>query len=197
MPLQLSSGRVYGTLCAASEQAQEELRERDLAFMRVLARLLADVIEHPPAGAARWLDGQPQPAVADEARVAHLAVWGVATPRAVQSARRAIDCLADWMPPDRLADLHVVVSELVTNSVRHAGLEPSSAVGIDVVVEPGTVRGCVTDPGAGFDPAAVPPPTPGQGGGWGLHIVGRIAREWRVERPPPGGVTVRFELALS
>ena len=196
VPLQLSSGRVYGTLCAASEQVNDGLRDRDVAFMRVLARLLADVLERPPADAPRWLDGGARPAVGHDGRVAHLAFWVVATPRAVQAARRAIDCLADWVPDAQLSDLHIIVSELVTNSVRHAGLLPSSSVGIDLVVEPGAVRGRISDPGVGFDPAAVPEPLPGQGGGWGLHIVQRMSRSWGVERPPSGGVAVSFEIGL-
>ena len=196
VPLQLSSGRVYGTLCAASEQAQLGLRDRDVAFMRVLARLLADVLERPPADAPRWLDGDPRPAVGHDGRVAHLAFWVVATPRAVQAARRAIDCLADWIPEAQLSDLYVIVSELVTNSVRHAGLSPSSSVGIDLVVEPGSLRGRISDPGVGFDPATVPEPVPGQGGGWGLHIVRQMARSWGVVRPSSGGVAVSFEIDL-
>ena len=197
VPLQLSTGRVYGTLCAASEQAHDELREREVAFMRVLARLLADALERPPAGAPRWLDGGPCAAVEHDGRVAHLAFWVVATPRAVRAARRAIDCLADWVPQERLRDLHIIVSELVTNSVRHAGLQPSSAVGIDVVVEPDVLRGRVSDAGVGFDLADVASPQPGQIGGWGLHIVGEMARTHCVVRPPAGGVEVTFELDLA
>ncbi len=197
VPLQLSTGRVYGTLCAASEQAQAELRERDVAFMRVLARLLADALERPVPGGPRWLDGDPCPAVESDGRVAHLAFWVVATPRAVRAARRAIDCLAEWVPADRQRDLHMIVSELVTNSIRHAGLEPTSSVGIDVVVEPTVLRGRVSDPGVGFDPAKVPDPAPGQIGGWGLHIVARMARSWEVACPPEGGAAVSFELALA
>ena len=197
VPLQLSSGRVYGTLCAASDQPHDELRHRDVAFMRVLARLLADVLERPPAGAPTWLDGDCRPALRHDGRVAHLAFWVVATPRAVQASRRAIDCLSDWIPKARLADLQMVVSELVTNSVRHAGLEPSSAVGIDVVVEPGVVRGSVTDPGVGFDLADVPEPETGQIGGWGLHIMRQVSRSWGVVRPPAGGVAVSFEIDLA
>ena len=197
VPLQLSSGRVYGTLCAASEQSRDELRDRDVAFMRVLARLLADVLERPPAGAPTWLDGNSRPALRHDGRVAHLAFWVVATPRAVQAARRAIECLADWIPTPRMGDLQMVVSELVTNSIRHAGLEPSSAVGIDIVVEPGVVRASVTDPGVGFDMADVPEPTAAQVGGWGLHIMRRVSRSWGVVRRPAGGVAVSFELELS
>ena len=115
----------------------------------------------------------------------------------MRAARRAIDCLAEWIPKDRMRDLQMIVSELVTNSVRHAGLEPSSSVGIDVVVQPGSVRGRVSDPGVGFDPAAVPAPQTGQIGGWGLHIVRQMARSWDVARPATGGVEVSFELALA
>ena len=196
VPLQLSSGRVYGTLCAASEQVRDELRDRDVAFMRVLARLLADELERPPPGAPTWLDGDSRPALSGDGRVAHLAFWVVATPRAVQAARRAIVSLADWIPEAILGDLLMVVSELVTNSVRHAGLEPSSAVGIDVVVEPGTIRGSVTDAGIGFDIAGVPEPVAGQAGGWGLHIMRQVSRSWGVARPPSGGAAVSFELEL-
>src|SRR5688500_4848151 len=32
VPLQLSTGRVYGTLCAASKEPRGELRDRDVAF---------------------------------------------------------------------------------------------------------------------------------------------------------------------
>jgi anti-sigma regulatory factor (Ser/Thr protein kinase) len=197
VPLQFSSGRVHGTLCAASEQAHADLRERDVAFMRVLARLLADALEHPVPGAPQRPDGDPRAAIDRDGRVARLAFWVVATPRAVRAARRAIDCLADWIPPERMRDVHMIVSELVTNSVRHAGLEPTSSVGIDVVVEPGVLRGRVSDPGVGFDPGAVPDPQPGQIGGWGLHIVARTTRSWAVECPPAGGVAVSFELELA
>jgi anti-sigma regulatory factor (Ser/Thr protein kinase) len=94
-------------------------------------------------------------------------------------------------------DLQVAISELVTNSVRHAQLSPSSAVGIDVVVQPGRVRAQVTDRGTGFDPAAVPTPEPAQIGGWGLHIVERLTDRWGVERPGGGGSRVWFEMPLS
>jgi len=196
VPLQLSSGRVHGTLCAASAAVHDDLRDRDVAFMRVLARLLADAIEHPPAGTPAP-DGEPRPRLEQDGRVAHLAFWVVATPRAVQAARRAIDCLAGWVPEAQLRDLHMIVSELVTNSVRHAGIEASSSVGIDLVVAPGVVRGCVTDPGVGFELGDVPDPVPGRGGGWGLHIVGQIVRDLTVSRRASGGIAVSFELELA
>jgi GAF domain-containing protein len=45
VPITLSDGRLYGTLCAASHEAQPSLDYRDLQFLRVFARIVADQIE--------------------------------------------------------------------------------------------------------------------------------------------------------
>jgi GAF domain-containing protein len=41
VPLELHDGSVFGTLCAASGASRTDLGERDVRFMRVLARVLA------------------------------------------------------------------------------------------------------------------------------------------------------------
>jgi response regulator RpfG family c-di-GMP phosphodiesterase len=46
VPVRLSDGRLYGTLCCASGSPNTMLVERDAAFMRVLARLIGDRLEH-------------------------------------------------------------------------------------------------------------------------------------------------------
>jgi response regulator RpfG family c-di-GMP phosphodiesterase len=46
VPITLSDGRLYGTLCAASHHAQPSLEYRDLQFLRVFARIIADQIEN-------------------------------------------------------------------------------------------------------------------------------------------------------
>jgi response regulator RpfG family c-di-GMP phosphodiesterase len=46
VPLRLSNGRVYGTLCCLSHFSDPRLHEQDARFMRVLARLAADHLEH-------------------------------------------------------------------------------------------------------------------------------------------------------
>ena len=54
-------------------------------------------------------------------------------PESVMSARHALDQLAGVLPPEKLEDLRLVVSEVVTNSVRHARgfvLRPDLALGI-------------------------------------------------------------------
>jgi HD-GYP domain-containing protein (c-di-GMP phosphodiesterase class II) len=45
VPLRFSDGRLYGTLCAASHEAQPDLGYRDVQFLHVLARLIADLLE--------------------------------------------------------------------------------------------------------------------------------------------------------
>jgi HD domain-containing protein/GAF domain-containing protein len=45
VPVRLSDGRLYGSLCCASRAAAPWLRERDVTFLRLLARMLAHALE--------------------------------------------------------------------------------------------------------------------------------------------------------
>ena len=45
MPLKFSDGRLYGTLCAASHEAKPSLGYRELQFLHVFARIVADQLE--------------------------------------------------------------------------------------------------------------------------------------------------------
>lgn len=45
VPLKLSDGRLYGTLCAVSHAPDPSLQQRDAQFVRVLARLVSEQIE--------------------------------------------------------------------------------------------------------------------------------------------------------
>jgi hypothetical protein len=45
VPLTFSDGRLYGTMCAASLDPQNELGDRELQFLHVFARLVADQLE--------------------------------------------------------------------------------------------------------------------------------------------------------
>ena len=56
------------------------------------------------------------------------------------------------VPAHIVPDLQLLVSELVTNSVRHANLAPGERVELRVTVRPGSVRVEVEDPGPGFTP---------------------------------------------
>jgi anti-sigma regulatory factor (Ser/Thr protein kinase) len=186
VPLQLSDGRVYGTLCCASHRAHDELAEQDVRFMRVLGRLLADELdrEHALAQVAP-LEGAE---VEDEDVVARLSLWFAGAPKAAPAARRALESLSDHVEPARLYDLNLLVTELVTNAVRHAGIGPASAVGLEVVVRAERLRVTVSDPGPGFEPAV-----PGADEldaldehGRGLFIVEQLASRWGVMTNGPG-----------
>lgn len=115
---------------------------------------------------------------------------------AVMEARRALDRLAGLLSPAKLEDTRLVVSELVTNGVRHAGLSPDDRISLTVMVSDGSVRGCVCDPGPGFEKPSEPRPRPDLSGGWGLPIVERISDRWGVERNGKQGGLVRvwFEI---
>jgi anti-sigma regulatory factor (Ser/Thr protein kinase) len=89
----------------------------------------------------------------------------------------------------------LLVSELVTNSVRHADLQPDDRIGLEVAADTSAVRVEVSDPGPGFTMEDVPD-LPGPEGGFGLNLVRRIADRWgtagsrvwfEIERPQRRG----------
>jgi anti-sigma regulatory factor (Ser/Thr protein kinase) len=111
-----------------------------------------------------------------------------ARPEAAGEARELMRELD--VPPRVQTDAILLLSEVVTNSVRHAGLGDGDA--IDVVLEAGDVlRIEVRDGGAGFE-RAEPEPDPARPSGWGLYLVEQLADRWGVEPGPP--TTVWFEL---
>jgi anti-sigma regulatory factor (Ser/Thr protein kinase) len=103
-------------------------------------------------------------------------------PEVVTTARHALDQLANLLPPEKLEDVRLVVSELVTNSILHAGLSPDDQISLTVAVSAGSVRGRVCDPGSGFEVPSEPSPRSDMRGGWGLPIVETISDRWGVER---------------
>ncbi len=103
-------------------------------------------------------------------------------PESVTSARHALDRLAEVLPPEKLEDLRLVVSELVTNSVRHARGSSYDQILLSVSVSAGSVEGRVCDSGPGFEVPYNPKPRSDLKGGWGLPIVENISDCWGVER---------------
>ena len=106
----------------------------------------------------------------------------VPEPEVVTPARHALDRLPDLLPSAKLENVRLVVSELVTNSILHAGLSPDDRISLMVRVSAGSVRGRVCDPGLGFEAPSEPCPRPDLRGGWGLPIVETISDRWGVER---------------
>lgn len=98
---------------------------------------------------------------------------------AASEARTALAALEGMVNADALDDIRLLVSELVTNSVRHSGA-PGARVLLDVVGGPDTVRVEVSDGGRGFEPQARSK-AQDEVGGWGLHLVESIATRWGVQ----------------
>jgi anti-sigma regulatory factor (Ser/Thr protein kinase) len=120
-----------------------------------------------------------------------------ATPTAARQARRA---LADSGQIDPAEDhvLLLLVSELVTNSVRHAGLHDHERIRLIGRFEGDCARIEVLDSGHGDHEPEVRRSalTSVEPGGYGLRLVDALAHRWGVDHPN-GATCVWFELERS
>jgi anti-sigma regulatory factor (Ser/Thr protein kinase) len=107
-------------------------------------------------------------------------------------AREALRPLAARLEPECFAAVELVVSELVTNAVRHSGAHAGHPILLEVLCSRERVRVSVSDPGHGF-PRPAGPPDLERVGGWGLHLVAEVADRWWVE-PAPDGTRVVAEI---
>lgn len=97
----------------------------------------------------------------------------IARGEALRFGRRA------GLTPGELASLRLLVSELVTNAIRHGHAEAPVDLRLDLRDE--RIRVEVRDHGAGFrQPAQTP--APGNDGGYGLLIVEELCADWGVEQ---------------
>ena len=109
-------------------------------------------------------------------------------PEAGRQARDEVrDRLRNRVDDGLLTDLQLVVSELVTNSVRYG---PGETIEVEIAVsEDGSITGEVEDHGTGE--VAMREITD-EGGGFGLRIVDALASRWGVR---DGSTHVWFELS--
>jgi anti-sigma regulatory factor (Ser/Thr protein kinase) len=118
-----------------------------------------------------------------------------ARPQAAAEARRALVGLT--LPKITRENLALLVSELVTNSVRHAGLSAHAPIGVQVTNGSASVRLAVHDGGQGFPfPAHEVPVAPLVAGGRGLAIVAALSETWGIDSNPDG-CTVWCQLAVD
>ena len=110
---------------------------------------------------------------------------------AAGEGRHALDRLEGSIERGQLDVLRLLVTELVTNSVRHADAG-REWIGLDVDIYSNAVRVAVTDRGPGFEPPAEPEPHPDRPGGWGLCLLHRLADRWGVATN--GHTAVWFEM---
>jgi anti-sigma regulatory factor (Ser/Thr protein kinase) len=97
---------------------------------------------------------------------------------APSDARSTVGRLRGLLSTSQLDDLRLTVSELVTNSVLHAGLDETEPIVLTLNVSTSRVRVEVLDPGAGFPPG---PRSDGDGHVHGLGIVDRLADRCAIE----------------
>ena len=86
----------------------------------------------------------------------------------------------------------VLVSELVTNSVLHGGVDEVGSIELSLSWSLERLRIEVLDRGPGFGASLA---ASEREGGWGLQLVERLADRWGVTRTDT--TTVWFEMALA
>ena len=107
---------------------------------------------------------------------------------APSEARRAVERFGATLDPAVLPDVKLLVSELISNSVKYGG--DGQVTLILRSEDPHHVHVEVVDQGVGFVPAARSRPKT-EPGGWGLHMVEALTERWGVHN---GSTHVWFEI---
>jgi anti-sigma regulatory factor (Ser/Thr protein kinase) len=111
---------------------------------------------------------------------------------APQRARHQVDALG--VPAPASHDVTLLVSEVVTNCVVHAGLAPGQDIDLRLTHDGDTVRVEVRDEGQGFAESLV---RGRRSNGFGLYLVERLSDRWGVERGDRTCVWFEVDLAAA
>ena len=105
----------------------------------------------------------------------------------------ASDAVADSLQPTERDSFVLLVSELVSNAIRHAPPEPDGRIVLKLHVDNGTARAAVIDGGRRFDfeQATFDPMTPH----FGLMLVDQLANRWGLSLD--GEKAVWFEIGTG
>jgi anti-sigma regulatory factor (Ser/Thr protein kinase) len=117
-------------------------------------------------------------------------------PDAAADARRAIAQLRADLDPPLMETLRLLVTELVTNSVRHTDCD---SLTIRIAIGKAAVLTEVADDGPPFEVEELENQSAESHdpeGGWGLFLVERLARTWGVKKED-GSKRVWFELGRA
>jgi anti-sigma regulatory factor (Ser/Thr protein kinase) len=128
--------------------------------------------------------------------------------RAAPENLRRIRCALEGMglPDQVIWDGTLLTNELVTNSIRHAGLGPDDYIDVAAAWSGTVLRVIVRDSGTAGPPSEIVAgpirPSPGGQSGWGLYLVDKLATRWgtnlessagfwfELEYPRPGGPSI-------
>jgi anti-sigma regulatory factor (Ser/Thr protein kinase)/PAS domain-containing protein len=167
-------------VCALVETHQAGAARDDIAVIAV-------AVTGPPIAPPPQAEGIAMPSLSE-------GVTLDGTPASVAEARAVIDrTLTGLLPETVIADVRLLVSELASNAVRHAG---GDAYRLELDLDPHRLRVELADSGPG--------PVAGASartrdalpeGGYGLGIVDRLSDRWGIERTAgPRPTRIWFEL---
>lgn len=110
-------------------------------------------------------------------------------------ARATVSSAIGSVRPEVAEEIELLTSEVVTNAIRHARVDPLAEVILRVDALDDHVRVEVLNPGPSFDPPV--PSIPGVSGtGLGLFLVDALADAWGVDREGPR-TKVWFEISKN
>jgi anti-sigma regulatory factor (Ser/Thr protein kinase) len=121
------------------------------------------------------------------------ATYSLELPRTLEAPAQARDALMQLEPslPDHvLPDMTLLVSELITNSVKYGGDGP---VRLEITHDDQAIRTEIVDQGVGFTPKERDGDL-SRVGGWGLHLVEELTDRWGTFE---GSTHVWFEIDAS
>jgi anti-sigma regulatory factor (Ser/Thr protein kinase) len=101
-----------------------------------------------------------------------------ALPEAVPAARRALAEALDGQPDELVERAKIVLSELVTNGIRHGADPQVGWVRMVVSERAGRLRIEVTDSGESPGAPRVRTARRDETGGWGLYLVANLTTSW-------------------
>src|SRR6266487_1341717 len=147
-------------------------------------------------GKRKEMTGRPAP---DEGKIQTVTIYPsvhVCLPsdsRAAGAARRSMRLLEGYVPEETIEDVNLLVTELVSNSVKHASLMGEQEIQVDANPTERQIRVEVTNPGGAQ--VANKLPEKAQESGWGLLLVTKVASRWGVVTN--GRTQVWFEIDLG
>ena len=117
-------------------------------------------------------------------------------PKAPSAMRAGLDRhLTGELAEERLAEVRLLTTEVVSNCVRHGRVGADGWVSSSVSISGATVRIEVRDSGVVRGIPQQREPDYDDGGGFGLFLLDQVAESWGVEREP--SLCVWFELPLD
>jgi anti-sigma regulatory factor (Ser/Thr protein kinase) len=125
-------------------------------------------------------------------RVIDLRLASVA--ESVPYARHAMEDLTGLASQQSLDDARLLVSELVTNSIRHGHLSIDQDIQLRADVDGDTLHVEVCDPGGALELQPSIARTQLQDAGWGLFLVRLLAQRWGINAD--GSTLVWFDIPL-